>query len=324
MVRLLMCSVFVGVLCGSCVTSISENNTPELPIRFEDTPLPNIEINGYLYLYMENGSQVDVLGWTPFVKKSEPSSFVYEANSIAIWIGPNPRSLGLWVNLASTSQAILIEKTLRIEYGSEMDIVREQNNLYLMYGRNDWTYELQNAIENEDYVELDAAYPDVAILFNLLPEVSTSGPIAAGFGILDNEFVSNLEHSLDMDLSVVSSVVNGAHLQNVVFAMYPEESLYPVIDFDTLFLKDDKPGVILASRSAYPGFIISIMFKSIMQSAGMYKLSFEGYIDDAEIYYFSPRTDLHGILKNDGSIFILSIAREFEEAKRLILSTLPS
>ena len=150
-----------------------------------------------------------------------------------------------------------------------------------MYGTNDWTYELQNAIENEDYVELEEVYIDVGILFNLLPEVSHSRPIAAGFGILDNEFVSNLEHSFDMDLSVVSSVVNEAHLQNVVFAMYPNESLYAVIDFDTLFLKNDKLGVILASRSSYPGFIISMMFKSMMQSVGMHNLLFEGDNEDA-------------------------------------------
>ena len=54
----------------------------------------------------------------------------------------------------------------------------------------------------------------------------------------------------------------------------------------------------------------------------MYKLSFEDDIDDEEMYYFAPQSNLHGILKNDGSIFILSIAREFEQAKRLMLSVL--
>lgn len=320
--RLLTCAVFVGVLCGACVTDISRDNVPELPVRFEDTRLPNIEINGYLYICIEDGLQVDVLRLIPFVKNNEPSSFVSKANSIAIWVGPNPKSLGLSINLENAAQSILVEKILRIEYGSEIDVVRDKNNLYVMYGRNNWTHELQNAIKNEDYVELEEAYTDVGILFNLLPDASTSRPIAAGFGILNDEFVANLEHSFDVDLSVVRSAVNGAHLQNVVFAMYPDESLYPVMDFDRLFLQDGKMGLILASRSSYPGFIISLMFKSITQSVGMYKLSFEDDIDDEEMYYFAPQNNLHGILKNDGSIFILSIAREFEQAKRLMLSVL--
>ncbi|MDP3065045.1 MAG: hypothetical protein Q8O40_17850, partial [Chloroflexota bacterium] len=151
----------------------------------------------------------------------------------------------------------------------------------------------------------------------LLPERVEGTPIAAGFGTLDEEFLNNLESEYSGPGGDVKRYASATRVSNAAFALYAQQPISRVEEFDQGFLKRQGLGVVLAARSGYPGFLINMLFGSAASRAGLTKRS----VGDGDVYYAETQ-EMHLMVKNKGSVFFLALSPDEARSEALITSAL--
>ena len=306
----------------ACATGIPADRNPALPVGFKEAPLPDVPINGYLYLSVEKPLTASIADLIPDFEPPPGVSGEVEVNSLVVWVSPNPRSFGMVFDLGNEEQARVVEMALSARKDLEFRYFRRGALLYTIHGSDEWTRALEDAIDKDSYVSLETAYPDVNLLFNLLPEEPGLIPVASGFGRLDEVFLTNLEGLTGTGLSSLKSFISGAKAENVVVAMYAKEPLSRLKELNEQFFQDMGLGAVLATHSSYPGFLVSLVFKNVASGVGLQNISLDGSSGGEQAYYFSPGRDVQAIVKNNGSNFYIALSLQREEAEQLMLAAL--
>ena len=314
-------SLLFALAAAGCSASIEERD-PALPEGFEGAFLPDVDIRGYLYLSQREPllatSDKLVDGFVPgpdFPKKVKLSKMV-------IWASASPRVYGMLYEFSDTHVARSLAEELE---SSTMEFRhrRQGNKVYLFRGSGDWIEALKASIAEGRFVTGEAAYPDTWVLYNLLPEASPGEPLAAGFGILDSEFMDRLARDVVAELRVFQSFVRSARLRHLVFGLY---STQPLTDFQELgrdtLLGNPHQGAVVATRSSYPGFLVSFIFGSTASRARFEKVTFSDSQGKEKVFYTSPNENFHAMIKNRGDLFTVALSVERKRTEELMLRAL--
>ena len=311
-----------ALLAVGCSTTIEERN-PALPGGFKEATLPDVDLRGYLYVSREKplvAASDELIGG--FAPSAEFPREV-KLNKVAVWVSSRPRVYGMLYDFVDGDTARRLARELE-KSDTEFRYRWRGNELYLFRGSGDWIEALRASIREERYVTLQDAYPDAWVLYNLLPEAPPGEPLAAGFGILDTDFLDRLARDVASELRTLRGFVKSAKLKNLVFGFYSSEPLTHLeeLGHGTLSLGNPQQGVVMATRSSYPSFLVSFIFGSAASRASFQKVSFESSRGKEKAFYISPDEDFHAMIKNRGNIFTVSLSSEREKAEELMLEAL--
>ena len=78
----------------------------------------------------------------------------------------------------------------------------------------------------------------------------------------------------------------------------------------------------VATRSSYPGFLVSLIVGDAASGAGFRKVVVSGYDSTEEAYYASLQDDLHAMISSRGNLLTISVGRKREMAEDLLLQAL--
>ncbi len=316
---LLVLLAAVGAL--ACSTGI-EPRDAALPDGFRDTPIPNVDLGGYLYLSRTAPliSPADKL--VPGFRPSSDSPRQVEMENLKVWVSSSPSVYGIGYEFTDAETALWLITELE-ETDTKLSYSIDGNTVYVFYGGGDWIEALRASINEDRYVKIQDVYPDAWVLYNLLPEVPVGEPVAAGFGRLGTDLLGYLERDVASEAGFLRRFASSARIENVVFGLYSteEETNLDQLHKDSL-LENSHQGVVLATRSSYPNFLVSFIFGGASSRAGLRKVSVSGSEGSAKAYHTSPVDEFHVIVSNRGNLFTIALSPAREMAERLILKAL--
>lgn len=278
--------------------------SPALPPGFLDARLPDVPLNGYLYVAQTQPTAFDL---STLIDGAGLPAF--RGRSLAAWVGPDPRACGL--DFAQTADSGLMMATGQ---GSEYEGFGIGADYYVLKGHTDWTGGLKAAVTGGRFVDVRRAYPDAWRLLQELPASPRDMPIAAGFGRLDREFVDGLQGVLPGLGRDIANYVSALRARDIAFAAYAAAPVEQVA-FSSDSLERDGLGAVLAVRSRYPGFLVSLAFGRAAGSAGMDKRTVGGI----EVRHATVQ-GAHVLVKDSGSLFLVAVSADETMAERLIVS----
>lgn len=300
-------SVFVPNLMGCEATpGIS---TPLLPSDFANTPVPDVNLGGYIYL--NQGSPITI-----------PTDLLpTNANSISIksaqlWLGPDVNSVGGAVSFESQADAQVVSQLIK-SYKAPVWSLASSNILYA--ANNDsgqWTSSLKNAVTQQQMVSIASKYPEVQGDFTYFPSAPPSKPFAAGFIDLDSNLIESISTSLGLSLADYTSALESAKISRVCFVIYSAQSLKVSSETTTEdYINSLQLGVLALGRSTYPGITLSISFDKAMSDAGFTKYS----VDNVDLYKYSSE-GIELLVAHKGNVIYAAAAKSEGLAEKLLLS----
>ena len=310
-------ALLLGGITIGCGPRIEERD-PALPEGFKTILLPDVELKGYLYVGraepMIASADTLIADFTP--GRGFPREV--EVNRLEVWVSEIPQVYGMVYELTEGRLARLLAEELETSDTGYRHRLQD-NRLYLFKGKGDWIEALRASIFEGRFVAMEDAYPDAWVLFNLLPEAPPGDPLAAGFGVLDNEFVDRLAKGVAWEIRTFQGFVKSAKLKNLVFGLYSTGSPTHLdgVGRDSLF-ESSNQGAVLATRSSYPGFLVSFIFGSAASRGGFQKVTFTSLRGKEKAFYISPDDELHALIKNRGNLFTIALSAEREKAEELI------
>ncbi len=303
-----------------CNTVIERGN-PALPEGFKAAPLPDVPLNGYLYLDGSHFLGVKLKDlfpdYTPPVELSQDIG----VTSLAVWVGPSVDAVGIGVRLANSELGLLIEEELE-EASLQVRHFRRQGILYIVKGSGEWAEALYSSLKEERFVNMAEAYPKPWELMNGLPEAPLGHPVVAGFGVLDSQLLDRLERDVAANGGLLRNLMGAARLRHLAFALYSEGPLEGVPALDGSFLVGTGLSGVMVTRSSYPSFLVSLLFGNIASRSGLTKVAVEKPEGVEELFYLYLTGGTHFMVKNRGNVFSISLAPQKKTAEELIKSAL--
>jgi len=302
-------------LTAACSVAPKVGN-PVLPAGFRETPLPDVDIKGYLYFRQEQPVVIPlkalVENYTPL--PGYPTEVV--VSRLRVWVGPGPKDVGMSLEVADARALDLAAQVLE-KQETKFEHIQQGNVLLLYKGEADWSQALKSALAEGRTVRLEERYGDAWEMATLLPERVEGTPIAAGFGSLDDEFMGNLEAEYPGPGGDVKRYAGATRVKNAAFALYARNPVQRVEQFSQDLVKRQGWGVVLAARSGYPGFLINMMFGRAASGAGLTKRT----VGERDVYYAETQ-EMHLMVKNVGSVFFVALSPDEPRAQALIASAL--
>ena len=301
-----------------CSTVIEKGN-PALPAGFETSPLPDVALNGYLYLDGSRFLGIKLKDLFPDYTPPFELSGSIGVNSLVVWVGPNAEAVGIGVKFANAELSSFVEEELEKAWPQVRHFHR-QNTIYMVKGRGEWAEALYSSLKEEYFVNMAEAYPKPWELMNGLPEEPPGLPMVAGFGVSDSQLLERLERDVAANTGLLRNLLEAARLKNLAFALYSEEPLEGVPALNSSFLSETGLGGVMVTRSSYPGFLVSLLFGRIASRSGLTEVSLAGPEGAEELFYLSPTESTHFMVKSRGNVFTIALASQKETAEELIKS----
>ena len=308
---------FVATLLAACDTSVEQGH-PSLPQGFLDIPIPDVELSGYVYLSRQSPLMAYSESLVPSFTPGPSFPNRVGVSTMALWASSTPRVYGMMYEFDDAAIARRLAQELS-SAGSNLSHVTKGKRLYLYKGKGDWLEGLKASIDQRRYILLKDAYPGMWDLYNLLPDVPPGQPLGAGFGRLDLDFLDRLTRDWAPELGAIRSFARSAKLENAVFGLYSTESQILLTDLgpDSL-LGESGQSAIMASRSAYPSFLVSLVFGRAASNAGFERVRLSEVPNAASGYYHPGGENLHTVINNRGNLFTIAVSGE-REATELIM-----
>ena len=309
--------VISTALSLSC-SSIPEGNNPALPLGFETAPLPDVALNGYLYLDGSHLSGIKLVDLIPDFTPPPDLSGEISLKRLSVWLGTGIDSLGIGVEFTDRKTAELIEAALQAANIQTRHYL-QHDTIYVVKGRGEWAEALFSALREARFVRMSDTYVVPWKLLRLLPGDPPAKPIAAGFGVLNPLLLERMERDVDANVVLVRSIMSTARARNLAFALYPGRPLQGLPSLNDTFLTETELSGIMVTRSSYPGFLVSFIFGRVGTPSGLTRVSLSDGSED--LFHFSPSQGSHFMIKNRGNIFTISLASNKEAAEDLIKSS---
>ena len=313
--------VLLTFLASGCGSLIQERN-PALPPGFRQTLLPDVDLQGYLYL---GGTEPLVISSDSLFGESGPPEDVPQllgVRRVSVWVSSIPRVYGISYQFDRPAMARLLEAKLK-ESSTGAKYRRHGDVLYRFQGKGDWIESLMSSVAEGRLVTLAQGYPGAWDLYNMLPEAPRGDPLAAGFGLLDGEFLDRLVRDVAPELGVLKGLTRSAKLEQLVFGVYSSNGSEKAEEFTReTILRDPDHGAVVATRSSYPGFLVSFIFRYAATGAGFREVDLSDSRRTEQAFYAMPQEDLHTMMTSDGNLFTISVGRKREMAEDLLLQAL--
>jgi hypothetical protein len=198
------------------------------------------------------------------------------------------------------------------------DHKRKDDWLYVFHGDVEWVEALKASLDSGSSVGIEEAYPDEWELIRYMPEVAPEEIIGAGFGKLDEEFMSGLGDQIGSLGSDVETIVDAVKVKSAAFGLYSADFPEVLPEFDADFLEGMDASGLVVTKTGYPGFIVSFIFGRAASGAGLQKMDIMG----GDAYHKAMQEDLHVLVKNVGSAFFVTGAADLNKARALMESVL--
>ncbi len=292
---------------------------PSLPAGFEQDPLPDVNLNGYVYL---KPPAPIALPLSRLLRgKAVPPQWPQEVKVTrwTVYVGPQPDLFGMMFEVESRLDAARITSLLEQDTESQFRYTVKDNKVFLTHGEGEWVESLEASIREDRYTTLKARYPKVWDVVQLLPESPPNPPLAAGFGILDEGFISAMDQQYGNLTQDVGKFVQSARLDKAAFALYAEHTPTRLGDFDQSFLEDMGLTSLVTTKAGFPGFLVGFFFRSAISQAGFQQVDLGG----TNAYYTLVGDRFHVVLRNAGNTFFVALSPERERAEALLRSTTP-
>lgn len=309
-------AVLIALVAAGCVT-VGPSGNALLPEGIDEVKLPQVDSRGYLYF--NTGAPITVSGG--LFNVSLPDEEIPESISMdnaTLILGTTTKNIGVSLRFSSMedSQAAwnLVADTLDAQnvWGRRID-----EQLYLTTGDQPWRETIKDAYLEGNLVPVNETFPSDWSLLSNLPESPPSRPVMAGVLKLDAELLQSLMASVNLEADGIGNAFGLVRVDSMAFAIYTDDPLHMSTEFDYEHLLNSGSGILLVSRSSYPGPIVSFMLGVMSDRTDLELI--ELATTNAR---YRTVDDLHLIIKNRGSLLYAAIATSRTDAEELMISAL--
>jgi len=274
---------------------------PLLPPGFEDSKVPNVDLDAYFYIAQGNPFPLDK-----------------DLGKVTRFLGclsPSGSSEALWERIVFTSSDDA-QVAYQDIYGDWK--LRQDSDLFLVGGQGSGAQSLIRATTQNDFIPFKNAYPDIYEVMNRLPTNPPGKAIGAGFIRSTDNFNSCLREITE-DEEIAREIIDTleeAKMEEIVFGVYSEKDLdLSVWERLSVWEGVEELGLsaLLIGKSSYPGLVIS----QVLPRVGLT----EDFIDNEKIYV-ATFDSAQVAIKSVGSYIYISVAPKLEEAKYLLRTAL--
>ena len=305
----------LAVLIGCSATA--KTGDPALPPGFEERGIPDVDVNGLVYLSAGHNVLVP-LGAFGNVDAVTDAAVV----SIESVVREPERAYARRVEFADEATAQRVaELALRAAGDKAARWVRVEGR-FVSIGRSDvaWGDDVRAAWAADQRVPLADRYPDVWDTLRLLPEEPPSPPVAVGFGRNVADLLDPVLGATGVSLPGLSSALALVRADVAVFAAYAEGLSALPEQVTGHLLRDSNVGIIAVAEAGYPGFVVGFLFDRFVERAGLAEVG----VGDTTAHYRAIDDDLHLMVKAYGSSIFLALAPTKLGAEDLVKAVVSS
>ena len=284
-------------------------STPLLPSGFTDALVPDVNLDGYLYL---NQSSPVVIS-SDLMKATGPQISVRSAQ---LFLGPDTDSIGGSVSFQSQADAQLavqLMKSITIPLWSLA-------NGNIIYAANtdsgDWTSSVKNAFSQQQMVNPSAKFPETREDFAYFPSNPPSKPIVAGFVNTTGNLVDSIGTRTELSLTDYTSVLKSAGISRISFVVYCAKPI--TISSKTLseaYIDSLQVSALAVGRSSYPSIAVSAFFDTAIESAGFTKYT----INNVDMFEY-PLGNAEIAAGHKGNVIYVAVSPSKDLVEKLLLS----
>ncbi len=282
---------------------------PLLPPDFTNTPVPDVDLDGYIYL--SQGNPINIL--PDFLVANIPQISVESAQ---LWLGPDVNSVGGAVSFQNQADAQLISQLIS-SYKARVYSLTIGKVMYVVNdSASQWSSSLKNALSQQQMVSVMGRYPEVASDFAYFPAMPPSKPIAAGFISVDSDLAESIGNSFGLSLREYTTALKSAKISRISFVVY---STQPIMisskKLNYAYINSLQLAILAVGRSAYPGIALSAFFDKAMSDAGFTKRT----INNVDLYEY-PITGVTLLVARKGSVIYAAASQTKKLTEKLLLS----
>ena len=310
-----MSSSTIVLLCA-CSSGVIDVD-PQLPHGFIEVGIPDVEIGGYLYLAQMSPQRISlgVFGKENIFPPEAPKDA--KVSWISAFLGPTIEDFGGRVRFEREDVVQYVGSMLKESrnnrgvwhgvFGHEMRVAR---------GTGAWMQITRESLESGRLVSMKVGHPEAWEMMRLLPAESPLGlnPVAAGFMYNSEGLVKSLLDRQGVDGTGISSALSYARVKVMAFTVYTDQLLDITADVAQDYRQSSDVGIVLVSKSGYPGFLVSFLFGNFVGQAGMENIQ----IGEEKVYYLKLAEDVHMFVKNLGSVLYFTVAWNRDKAEYLM------
>lgn len=290
---------------------------PKLPLEFLETPIPDIELNAYLYTSQEQSTIMPLKLFLP--EQSVPYALPTEVRikRMAAWIGSDLNSFGASFQFQDIQDAILVEERMAEQGRKAEQSWRHGADLQLVRGTGPWAEGLRNALSTGSTVDFQKAYPEVWLLMRLLPASPPGEVLAAGFLRPASTVIDSLAPWAGLNLGQFGPALGTVDVKNVAFAAYSNQRIVFPTEVTPEYIQKYQIGAIFVAHSSYPGLILSFLLDRFASRVELEKTQIIG-----ETVLYREYEDVYMMVKVMGSTIFFTLAPSRGYAQELMAAVL--
>ena len=303
-------------LLAGCNPTLVQTD-PELPPGFLETPVPDVELNAYLYTSQEQPTIIPLE--LLLAEVSVPSGFPTEVGvqRMAAWMGPDLQSFGASLRFQDVQDATFVEEQMAERAREAVQSWRDGADLQLARGSGPWVEGLRSALSNGSTTDFQEAYPEVWKLLRLLPASPPGEVVAAGFLRPTSTVIDSLAARAGLNLGRFGPALGTVNVKNVAFAAYSNQRIVFPTEVTPEYIQEYQIGAIYIAQSSYPGFILSFFLDRF---AGRVDLEETQVIGEAVLY--REFEDVYLMVKVLGNTIFFTLAPSRDYAQELMAAVL--
>ena len=336
-----------GLLLGTfaltgCAEGIPQRD-PELPPGFADYLLPDVDINGYIYIQQAEPFVIPIshfadeellgeLGEVPQglgelaqalgVELGIPEQL--ELDLLSLIVGPEvENAFGALFEFAQDSHAAFAVSALEQEALEERPwYLQRGTELFVSPDKGGWIADFQDAVTSGQRVRLEDKYEDAWRAIRMLPEDAPGEPIAAGFVRVDRVLLEALAERAEVDIGILTPALGVIRIRTASFAVYSDGPVQLPEEATEAYFRSAGLSAVYIARSGYPSFLLSFFFDNFADRVGMEKVTLSNG-ETALHVQMEGLEGLHLVVKNLGSTIVFTLAADQQRAEELMASTIP-
>jgi len=311
--RALLCFLLVLPLAGlfGCATRTPERPLPLLPQGFDVALLPNVDIQGYIYVNQQ--AQLSI---------SAPLSPTFTAvvgvDSAGGWFGPSIEAFGAALEMRRETEAQALAG-LRSLGQLPLWALATGRRVFVAAGLGAWTENLKAALFMQRMSTLATKYPVIWGDFAYFPGSPPARPVGGGFLRIDGELMGSLGSAVSFPLASFTQPLQAEGISYVTYLLYADRPIELPEKIDSGLLKKVGLRVLAVGHSGYPPILFGMGFDTFVQQAGLSRTTVRG----TDIYtYPPPAPGIEVLVGRKENVVYFSIAPTREMAEGLLLNAL--
>lgn len=298
-----MICVLMACLVPAACAQQRPVETALLPIGFDESRVPNVALDGFIYVAQDTPFPLDWVGAYPPVQR------------LTLCLHPAASTETAWLQAVFPLFSSAQSAYQTVPDSADVWKFSRQTSLFVACPNNSLADSLVRATTQDDFVSFRETYSAEWKLINQLPSSPPGRPVGAGFLKRTDSMKRWLSDIIQDEKSVTmfTDLLAKAKIETIAVGLYSQSDLSLV---GKGALEDWGLSLLLVGDSSYPGFIMSLI-SPILSSMGM----IEDTVSGQKVYGMSLN-NVYLLLKNIGSRIYVSVAPNSAEAGRLLSSVL--